>query len=161
SAGERRRLKPSPLVRSSTAASEISQSRSILSDSKTPIAPLRVAAAAHLAFPAMRLPASFESEVCNGGNARVKRAPPPGLSATLPTATMRSHDFADDGEAEAGPFLLFGRAAPEPLENVLSILWRHTAAAIGHFNPPSTVDRHGHFRSRRCVNDRVLNQISQ
>src|SRR5262245_63591510 len=50
SAGERRRLKPSPLVRSSTAASEISQSRSILSDSKTPIAPLRVSAAAHLAF---------------------------------------------------------------------------------------------------------------
>src|SRR6266481_7026855 len=63
-----------------TAASEISQSRSILSVSK---APLCVEAAAHAASPAMYLRAIFESPVCKGGNERVKRAPPPGLSATL------------------------------------------------------------------------------
>src|SRR6516164_2363931 len=74
---------------------------------------------------------------------------------------MRSHDLADDGEAEAGAFLLFAPAAPEPFENVRSILWRHTTAAIGHFNPASTVDRHGHFGSSWRVNDRVLDQISQ
>jgi hypothetical protein len=74
---------------------------------------------------------------------------------------MRSHDFADDGEAEAGPFLLFARATPEPFENVLPILPWHAAAAIGHLDPAGTMDRHGHFRSRRRVNDRVLNQISQ
>src|SRR5262245_35964281 len=74
---------------------------------------------------------------------------------------MRSHDFVDDGEAEAGALLLFAPAAPEPLENVLTILPRHAAAAIGHLDPAATIDRHGHFRSRRRVNDRVLNQISQ
>src|SRR5215467_15256736 len=74
---------------------------------------------------------------------------------------MRSHDLADDGEAEAGAFLLFAPAPPEPFENVLSILPRHAATAIGHFNPASTVDRHSHFRSRRRVNDRILSQISQ
>src|SRR5215467_3115788 len=74
---------------------------------------------------------------------------------------MRSHDFADDGEAEAGPFLLFARATPEPFENVLPILPWHAAATIGHLDPAATIDRHGHFRSRRGVNDRVLNQISQ
>src|SRR6266481_156640 len=80
-AGERRRLKPSPLDLSTrTAAPEISQSRSILSVSK---APLCVEAAAHAASPAMYLRAIFESPVCKGGNERVKRAPPPGLSATL------------------------------------------------------------------------------
>src|SRR5262245_61049276 len=78
-AGERRRLKPSPLDRARTAAAEISQSRSILSGSKAPIAPLRVVAAAHLASPATHLPAILESAVCKGGNERVKRAPPPGL----------------------------------------------------------------------------------
>src|SRR5262249_42055066 len=77
------------------------------------------------------------------------------------TATMRSHDFVDDGEAEAGAFLLFARAAPEPFENVLSMLWRHAATAIGHFNPAGTIDRHGHFRSCRRVSERVLDQISQ
>src|SRR5262249_19405734 len=81
-AGERRRLKPSPLDRARTAAAEISQSRSILSGSKAPIAPLRVVAAAHLASPATHLPAILESAVCKGGNERVKRAPPHGLSAT-------------------------------------------------------------------------------
>src|SRR5215472_13588520 len=53
---------------------------------------------------------------------------------------MRSHDFADDGEAEAGPFLLFARAAPEPFENVLPILPWHAAAAIGHLDPAATID---------------------
>src|SRR5262249_43245957 len=65
--------------------------------------------------------------------------------------------FADDGEAEPGPFLLFARAAPEPFENVLPILPWHAAAAIGHLDPAATIDRHGHFRSRRGVNDRVRN----
>src|SRR5262249_31273170 len=74
---------------------------------------------------------------------------------------MRSHDFADDSEAEAGAFLLFAPAAPEPLENVLTILPRHAAAAISHFDPAGAVDRHGHFRSSWRVNDRVLKQISQ
>ena len=31
----------------------------------------------------MHLPAIFESAACTGGNDRTKRAPPPGLSATL------------------------------------------------------------------------------
>jgi Lipocalin-like domain len=35
---------------------------------------------------------------------------------------MRSHDFADDGEAQAGAFVSLPRTAPEPLENVLAIL---------------------------------------
>src|SRR5262245_63445573 len=74
---------------------------------------------------------------------------------------MRPHDLADDGEAEAGAFLLFAPAAPEPFENVLSILRWHAAAAIGHFYPAPAIDRHGHFRSSRRVNDRVLDQISQ
>src|SRR3984893_14091973 len=74
---------------------------------------------------------------------------------------MRSRDFADDGEAEAGAFLLFARPTPEPLENFLSILLRHAAAAIGHVDPAGTIDRHGHFRSSRRVSDGVLNQISQ
>src|SRR5262249_4500032 len=47
------------------------------------------------------------------------------------------------------------------LENVLAILWRHAATAIGHFDAAGTIDRHGHFRSSRRVSDRVLNQISQ
>src|SRR5262249_49503771 len=74
---------------------------------------------------------------------------------------MRAHDFADDGEAEAGAFLLFARAAPEPLENVLAILWRHAATAIGHFDAAGTIDRHGHLRSRRRVSDRVLDQVPE
>src|SRR5262249_8947729 len=74
---------------------------------------------------------------------------------------MRSHDFADDGEAEAGAFLLFARAAPEPLETALPILWRHAAAAIGHFDAAGTIDRQGHFRPSRRVSDRVFDQISQ
>src|SRR5262245_51407167 len=41
------------------------------------------------------------------------------------TAAMRSHDFADDGEAEACPFLLFARATPEPFENILPIVPWH------------------------------------
>src|SRR5207247_1091156 len=76
-------------------------------------------------------------------------------------AAMRSHDFADDGKAEAGALLLFPRAAPKPLEDALSILPRHAAAAIGHVDPAGTIDRHGHFRSSRRVSDRVLDQISQ
>src|SRR5262249_60822290 len=74
---------------------------------------------------------------------------------------MRAHNFADDGKAEAGALLLFARAAPEPLENVLSIPPRHATAAIGHVDPAGTIDRHDHFRSSRRVNDRVLDQISQ
>src|SRR5499427_9945003 len=74
---------------------------------------------------------------------------------------MRAHDFVDDGEAEAGAFLLFTRAAPEPLEDILAIPPRHAATAIGHFDAAGTIDRHGHFRSSRRVSDRVLNQISQ
>src|SRR5262249_15443790 len=74
---------------------------------------------------------------------------------------MRSHDFADDGETEAGALLLFPRAAPEPLENVLSIRPRHAAAAISHFDPAGTIDRYGHFRPSRRVNDRVFDQIAQ
>src|SRR5262245_44008171 len=73
-AGERRRLKPSPLDLWRMAAPGISQSRSILSGSQPPNAPLRVEPAAHVASPAMHLPAIFESLVCNGGNERVKRA---------------------------------------------------------------------------------------
>src|SRR5262249_2384233 len=69
-------------------------------------------------------------------------------------ATMRWHVLAEEGEAEAGAFLLFAPAAPEPFENVLSILWRNAAAAIGHLNPAGAVDRHGHFGSSRRVNDR-------
>src|SRR5262245_15139065 len=74
---------------------------------------------------------------------------------------MRSHDFADDGEAEARAFFLFAPATPEPFENVLSILSWHADAAIGHFDPAGTVDRHGYFSTSRCVNDRVFNQISK
>src|SRR5262249_10949205 len=145
---------------SSTAAAEISQSRSILSDSKTPIAALRVAAAAHLAFPAMRLPASFESEVCNGGNARVKRAPPPGLSATLTLprcARLISRTLASRRPAPS----FF---PPPPRQNRLKMFsrsFRGTPQPRSATSIRPAVDRDGHFRSRRGVNDRVLNQISQ
>src|SRR5215510_13819311 len=74
---------------------------------------------------------------------------------------MRAHDFADDGEAESGPFLLFTRAAPEPLENALSIRPRHAATAIGHFDPAPTIDRHRHFRSSRGVSNSVLDQVPE
>src|SRR6516164_6155671 len=84
-----------------------------------------------------------------------------GIICDADAAAMREHDFADDGEAEAGAFLLFTRAAPEPLENVLAILWRHAAAAIGHFDAAGTIDRHVHFRSRRRVSDRVLDQVPE
>src|SRR5215813_5677714 len=60
-----------------TAAPEIPQSRSILSGSEAPNAPLHVEASAHVASAAMHLPAIFESLVCDGGNERVKTAPPP------------------------------------------------------------------------------------
>src|SRR5262249_41086301 len=118
-------------------------------------------AAAHAASRVMHLPAIFESPGSKGGKGGGKGAPRVGIVCDADTAAMRSHDLADDGEAEAGAFLLFAPAAPEPFENVLSILWRHAAAAIGHFNPTGTIDLHGHFRSSRRVNDRVLNQISQ
>src|SRR6516164_9896274 len=51
--------------------------------SKAPNAQLCVEAAARAAFPAMHLLAIFESAGCKDGNERMKRAPPPGLSATL------------------------------------------------------------------------------
>src|SRR5262249_58537172 len=95
------------------------------------------------------------------GKGGEKGGPPPWIICDADTAVMRPHDLADDGEAEAGAFLLFAPAAPEPFENVLSILRWHAAAAIGHFNPAGAIDRHGHFCSSRRVNDRVLNQISQ
>src|SRR5262245_66259649 len=71
-AGERRRLKPSPLDRATTAAAEISQSRSSLSGSKAPITPLRIVAAAHLASLATQLPEILASWHCTGGNVREK-----------------------------------------------------------------------------------------
>src|SRR6516165_3134366 len=61
-----------------------------------------------------------------------------GIICDADAAAMRSHDFADDSEAESGAFLFFTRAAPEPLEDVLSIVPRHAAAAIGHFDPAPT-----------------------
>src|SRR5215472_16542025 len=74
---------------------------------------------------------------------------------------MRAHDFVDDGEAEAGAFLLFTRAAPEPLEDALAIPPRHAATAIGHFDAGGAIDRYSHFRSSRRVSDRVLDQVPQ
>src|SRR5262249_60908624 len=65
-AGERRRLKPSPLDRSMTVVPEISRSHSILSGSKAPIAPSRIVAAPHLGRPAMHLPAIFEADASRG-----------------------------------------------------------------------------------------------
>src|SRR5215831_11007842 len=65
--------------------------------SKVPNAQLRVEVAARAPSPAMHLPAIFESPVCKGGNERMKRAPPPGLSAMLtlpPCARMISLTMA-------------------------------------------------------------------
>src|SRR5262245_66670426 len=72
-AGERRRLKPSPLD-PTTAASEAPQSRSIYRFSKAPNAQLRVEVAARAPSPAMHLPAIFESAGCEDGNERMKRS---------------------------------------------------------------------------------------
>src|SRR5262249_24645776 len=77
------------------------------------------------------------------------------------TAAMRSHGFPDNGEAQAGAFVSLPRAAPEPFENVLAIISRDAAAVISHFNSTSAIDRHGHLRSIRRVQDGVLDQISE
>src|SRR5215467_6645370 len=74
-AGERRRLKPSPLD-STTAASETPQSRSILSAQRHRMLG-GVEVATRTPSPAMHLPAVFESAGCKGGNEWMKRAPPP------------------------------------------------------------------------------------
>src|SRR5262249_54238675 len=65
--------------------------------SKAPNAQLRVAVAARAPSPATHLPAILESADCKDGNERMKRAPPPGLSATLtlpPCARMISLTIA-------------------------------------------------------------------
>src|SRR5260370_20361380 len=53
------------------------------------------------------------------------------------------------------------RATPEPFENVLTIFGSHATAAIGHLDPAGAIDCHGYFRSRRRMNDCVLDEISQ
>src|SRR5262249_55005490 len=74
---------------------------------------------------------------------------------------MRSHGFADDGEAQACSLLLFARPAPEPFENVLAILRRNPPAAISHINPASAINGHSYLASGRRMNDCILNQISE
>src|SRR6266576_5165213 len=74
---------------------------------------------------------------------------------------MRSHGFAHDRETKARAFVFLPGASPEPFENVLAVLRRHAAAVISHFNPTGALDRHGHFRSIRRVQHRVLDQISE
>src|SRR5262249_29312264 len=139
-AGERRRLKPSPLD-STTAASKTPQPRSILSVFKS-----TECSVAHRGRRSGSLSCNAPAggfRVCGlqRGKGEDEAATAARIVCDVDTATMRSHDFADDGEAEAGAFLLFAPAAPEPFENVLSILWRNAAAAIGHLNPAGAVDR--------------------
>src|SRR6516225_640828 len=125
--------------------------------SKAPNAQLRVEVAARASSPATHLPAIFEAAGRKDGNERMKRAPPSGLSATLTLPPCARMIWLTMARPRPAPSFF----SPPPRQNRLKMLSRSCRGTPRHLDPAATIDRHGHFRSRRRVNDRVLNQISQ
>src|SRR5262245_6079097 len=141
-AGEQRRLKPSPLV---ARARQQLKYRSRARSYRVQRHRMLRCACGRRSSRVSRNPSGSDLRVCGlqRGKCEGEERTAAWIVRDTDTAAMRSHDFADDGEAEAGAFLLFARAAPEPFENVLPILSRDAAAAIGHLDPAGTIDRRG------------------
>src|SRR5882724_4083725 len=76
-------------------------------------------------------------------------------------AAMGGEDAADDGEAEAGAFALAAIGAPEALDHAAAQLRRHAGAAVADMDGGLARDLDLDLGARRCVLERVLDQIAQ
>jgi hypothetical protein len=75
-------------------------------------------------------------------------------------ASVRPHNFFHDREPEPGTSPTRLLTAPEAIKNVIPLFRSHPRAVIGDANASFGVDFNDDLGIRRCMTDRVLDQIS-
>src|SRR5262245_16064045 len=94
-----------------------------------------------------------------GGEEEGEQGPTPRIVRHSHITTMRVHGFLHNGEAEARPLCLRPFAAPEPIENALAVLRRHTTSLVRDSDPRGAVNRDGDFPACRRMHHAVLDEV--